>query len=60
VAQMATVRKIKTHKSVMRSHDGLVNLQIGRATAQTLDVNAPFLGVEVEGLEGTSLASQLN
>jgi hypothetical protein len=57
---MATVRKIKTHQSVMRSHDGLVDLQIGRATAQALNVDAPFLRVNVEGLEGTSLAGQLN
>lgn len=56
MAQMATVRKIKTHKSLMRSHDSLIYLQICRCTAQALHIDAPFLGGNVEGLEGTSLA----
>lgn len=60
MTQMATVREIKTHKSIMRSHDSLVHLQIGRAATQALDVDSPFLGIEVKGLESASLASQLN
>jgi hypothetical protein len=60
VAQVSTVRQIKAHQSLMRSHDSLVDLQIGRATTQALNVDAPFLGVNIESLESTSLASQLD
>ncbi len=60
VGQMTTVRQIKAHKSLMRLHDSLVDLQIGGATTQALNVDAPFVGVEVERRESTSLASQLN
>lgn len=58
--QMTSVGQIKTHKPIVRSHDSLVDLQIGWATTQTLDIDAPFLGIKVEGLESTSLAGQLN
>jgi hypothetical protein len=44
----------------MRSHDSLVNLQIGRAATQALNIDAPFLRVEVKGLQSTSLAGQLD
>jgi hypothetical protein len=60
VRQMATVGKVKTHESIMRPHDSLVNLEIGRAARQTLDVDTPLLTVDVEGFKGTSLACQLN
>lgn len=60
VTQVSTVGQVKTHQSLMGSHDSLVNLEVCRATTQALDVDAPFLGVEVEGLESTRLASQLN
>lgn len=60
MGQVTTVWQIKTHKSFMRSHDSLVDLQIGRRTAQALHIDAPFLGVEVEGLESTSLAGQFD
>lgn len=60
MAQVATVGKVKTHQAVMGAHESLVNLQIGRAATQALDIDTPLLRVEVEGLEGTSLASGLN
>ena len=60
MTQMASMREIKTHKSIMRSHDSLVDLQIGRATTQALNVDTPFLGIAVEGLEGASLAGQFD
>ena len=60
VTQMATMGKVETHKSVMRFHESLVDLKIGRAAAQALHINAPFLGVQVECLQSTSLASQLD
>ena len=57
---MATMREIKTHKSVVRSHDSLVYLQVGRATTQALDIYTPFVGFDIEGLKGTSLTCQLD
>jgi hypothetical protein len=57
---MTSMREIKTHKSLMGSHDSLVDLQIGRATTQALNIDTPFLGVQMEGFESTSLAQQLN
>lgn len=60
MAQMATVGKIKTHQAVVGPHERLVNLEVGRAAAEALDVDTPLLGVEVEGRESTSLASRLN
>lgn len=57
---MATVGQVKTHEPVMRPHDGLVSLEVGGAAAQALDVDAPFLSVKSEGLEGTRLAEQLD
>lgn len=60
MAQMATVRKVKAHETVMGAHESLVDLQVGRATTQALDVNTPLVGVKVEGLEGTGLAQKLN
>jgi hypothetical protein len=44
----------------MRTHDRLVNLQVGRAATQALNIYTPFAGLEIESREGTSLASQLN
>jgi curli biogenesis system outer membrane secretion channel CsgG len=41
-------------------HDGIVDFEIGRASTQSLDVDAPFGWVEVEGFESTILAEDLN
>lgn len=60
MGQVTTVGKIKTHKSVVRAHDGLVDLEVGRAARQALDVDTPLLRVATEGLESTSLAGELN
>jgi hypothetical protein len=60
VAQMSTVRKIQTHKSVMGLHDGLVHLQVCWASRQGLDIDTPLLVVEAKCLESTSLAEKLN
>jgi hypothetical protein len=57
---MATVGEIETHQTVMRTHEGLVDLQVGRASTQALNVDAPLGGVEVEGLQGTGLACELD
>ena len=60
VAQVTTVGKVKTHETAVRRHDGLVNLQVGRASTEALDVDTPLLGVNVEGLESTLLAEELD
>lgn len=60
MAQVATVGKVETHKTAVGRHDGLVDLEVGRAAAEALDVDTPLGRVEVEGLEGTALAQQLD
>ena len=60
VAQVATVGKVETHETAVGRHDGLVDLQVGRAAAEALNVDTPLLGVDVEGLESTTLAQLLD
>lgn len=60
MAQVTAVGQVKTHQSIMRLHDGLVDLEVCRTATQALDIDAPFLGIEVEGLESASLAGQLD
>lgn len=60
MAQMASVREVKTHESVVRSHQSLIDLQIGRTAAQTLNIHSPLFWVEVEGLECSLLACELH
>ncbi len=60
VGQMPSVWEIKTHESLMRSHDGLVDLEVGWGAGETLNVNTPLGWVQVECLKGASLAGQLN
>lgn len=60
MGQVTTVGKVKTHQTVVRAHEGLVDLQVGRTAAETLDVDTPLGGVQVESLEGALLASDLN
>lgn len=60
MGQVTTVGKVKTHQAVVGAHESLVDLQVGRAAAQALDVDTPLGGVEVEGLESTLLAGDLN
>jgi hypothetical protein len=57
---MTSVGKIQTHETLMGAHESLVDLQVGRATTEALNVDTPLLGVEVESLQGTSLAGELN
>jgi hypothetical protein len=60
VTQMATVGEIETHESVMGFHNCLVNLEVGRTATQALNIDTPFLRIQMESLESTSLAGQLN
>ena len=56
MAQMTTVWQIKAHQSIMRSHNSLVDLKIGGTATQALNIDAPFLRVQMESLESASLA----
>ena len=60
MTQVTTVGQVETHQTFVRAHEGLVDLQVGRATTQALDVDTPLVGLEVEGLQSTSLACKLN
>lgn len=60
VAKVTTVRKVETHETAVDGHDSLVDLEVGRAAGEGLDVDTPLLGVEVESLEGTTLAEKLD
>lgn len=60
MAQVTTVGEVQAHESAMGRHDSLVDLQVGRAAAQALNIHAPFCRVEMEGLEGTLLAKNLD
>jgi hypothetical protein len=57
---MATVGEIETHQPSVRRHDGLVDLEVGRAAAEALNIDSPLLGVKVESRESTILAERLN
>jgi hypothetical protein len=60
VGQVTTVGQIKTHQTVVRAHDGLVDLKVGGRPGQALDVDTPLLRVEAKGLKSASLASELD
>ncbi len=60
MGQVTTVGEVKTHQAVMGAHEGLVDLQVGRAATEALDVDTPLGRVQVEGLESTLLAGDLN
>jgi hypothetical protein len=44
----------------MGLHESLVDLQVGRAARQRLHINTPLVRVQVENLQGTGLAGQLD
>jgi hypothetical protein len=60
VGQVTAVGEVKAHEAAVGRHDGLVNLQVGRAAREALDVDTPLFRVDVEGSEGTTLAEQLD
>lgn len=60
MGQVTTVGKVKTHQTIVGTHESLVDLQVGRAATQALDVDTPLGGVQTEGLESTLLAGDLN
>ena len=60
MGQMPTMGQIEAHQAVMWLHDCLVHLQVCGGPREALDVDAPLLIVEAEGLEGPPLAQQLD
>lgn len=60
MGQVTTVGEVKTHEAATGSHDGLVDLEVGRAATEALDIDTPLVAVEVEGLEGALLAEELD
>jgi hypothetical protein len=60
VAQVAAVGQVEAHEPVVRPHDGLVDLQVGRAAAQALHVDTPLLCVQTERRQSAGLAQQLD
>lgn len=60
MTQVTTVGQVKTHETLTRAHQSLVDLQVGRRTTQTLNVDTPLSLVQTESGEGAVLASDLN
>jgi hypothetical protein len=60
VGKMATVGEVQTHETVVRLHDGLVDLEVGWRAREGLDVDAPSVGGQIEGLESTLLTQGLD
>lgn len=60
VAEMATVGEVQAHQPAVGRHDGLVDLEVGGAAAQALDIDTPLGAIDVESLKGTPLAKGLN
>lgn len=60
MAEMAAMGEIQTHQPAVRGHDGLVDLEVGGAAAQALDVDTPLGAVDVEGGQGAVLAEGLD
>ncbi len=60
MAQMSSMWQIKTHEAVMWSHQGLIDLQVRGASTQTLHIDSPPLGVEMESFERSLLTCELD
>lgn len=56
---LSTVGEIETHETVVGLHESTIDVEVGGGTGQGLDVDAPLLGVQVEGLQGAFLAEAL-
>jgi len=48
MSEMATMRKVEPHETVMRSKQRCVDSKVCRAARERLDVDSPFLRVETE------------
>jgi hypothetical protein len=44
----------------MRLHESLVNLQVGRTSGESLDIDTPLVGLKTKNLQGTGLAGQFD
>lgn len=55
VSEVATVRKVESHETVVRGQQGRVNGNVRRGTGERLNVHAPFLRIEAECRKSTLL-----
>lgn len=60
MTQVTAVRQVKTHQTVMRLHESLVNLQVGGTSGESLDIDTPLVGFKTKSLQGTGLAGQFD
>jgi hypothetical protein len=54
------MRQVERHHAFMRQQRRGVNLEVCGGSRVRLDVDAPFLGVQLEGLQSTLLAQTLS
>lgn len=57
---ITSMGQIQTHQAIVRSHDCLVDLQIGRAAAESLHIDTPFLSIQMKCFQRSSLACQFD
>jgi hypothetical protein len=57
---MASMGQVQAHESFMWPHQSLVHLQVGRASAQALNVDTPLFWTNVESLQCSLLACELD
>ena len=60
MGEVAAGREVQAHDAVVGVEDGGVGGEVGGGAGVGLNVNAPFGGVAVEGLEGTRAAEILD
>ena len=60
VGEVAAGGQVEPHDAVVRVKEGGVDGEVGGRSGVGLDVDAPLLGVEAVGLEGTGLTQRLD
>ena len=60
VGEVAAGGEVEPHDAVVRVEEGGVDGEVGGRSGVGLDVDAPLLGVEAVGLEGTGLTERLD
>lgn len=59
MGQVATVRQIQAHDAVVGCEETRVDGKVGGRTGVGLDIDAPFGGIQIEGLQRSLLAQTL-
>ena len=57
--EVSTGGQVETHDTVVRVQESSVDCEVGRRTGVGLDVDTPRSGVEVERVEGSLFAEEL-